>query len=88
MKKNKPQLLIQNNLNPAQAKILNALNKNNTLNYSKLIDKIFKTTNLKKKWIITPILSRDFAQSEVKRRMLLNNKSKMPIQNWFLLKMN
>ncbi len=48
MKKNKPQLLIQNNLNPAQAKILNALNKNNTLNYSKLIDKIFKTTNKKK----------------------------------------
>lgn len=65
MKKNKPQLLIQNNLNPAQAKILNALNKNNTLNYSKLIDKIFKTTNKKKKWIITPILSRDFAQSEL-----------------------
>ncbi len=56
-------LLEQGCLNPYQINLLNKINKKNKKEYISLLDKIYLNTNRNKKWILSPLFSRDFVQS-------------------------
>ena len=55
--------LEQGCLNPYQINLLNMINKKNKREYVSLLNKIFLNTNRNKKWIFSPLFSRDFVQS-------------------------
>lgn len=54
----------QSFLNEHQINTLNKINRSNKNKFNNLLKKIYSLTNKKKKWILSPIFSRDFIQSK------------------------